>query len=291
MAVTSSIEWTQASWNPITGCSKVSPGCKRCYAERLANRLRRMGNPRYLQGFKVALHPELVNLPLNWRTPRMIFVNSMSDLFHEAVPAAFIRLVFATMEAADWHVFQILTKRADRMVDLRRSLPWPRNVWMGVSIERRDYLWRADCLRQIPASVRFLSCEPLLGPLNLDLSGIHWVIAGGESGPGARPMNLDWARSIRGQCEAAGVAFFLKQLGGPLDKRSGGKAVLDGRIWQQLPATASPQGDPLCHRHPFTTLPVSTAEKRTPAHARRHLGQVDNPAVRGRSWASTRRHS
>ena len=235
MANRSSIEWTEATWNPVTGCTKVSPGCKHCYAERLALRLNAMGNRRYTNGFRVTLHRDLIALPLKWRRPLFIFVNSMSDLFHEAVPLDFIQAVFATMKAAHWHTFQVLTKRARRLASIAPNLPWPENVWIGVSVERQDYTWRVDYLRHVPAVVRFLSCEPLLGPLQLDLDGIHWVIVGGESGPRARPMNLDWARSIRVQCEAARVPFFLKQLGGAIDKRGKERALLDGRLWRQLP--------------------------------------------------------
>lgn len=235
MAGASRIEWTNATWNPVTGCTKVSPGCKHCYAERMARRLTLMGNPRYANGFRVTLHPDLLSVPLAWRAPRVIFVNSMSDLFHPAVPGEFIEQVFATMEEAHWHTFQVLTKRPERVVALAADLPWPANVWMGVSVESQRYAWRVDRLRQVPARVRFLSCEPLLGPLRLDLNGIDWVIAGGESGPGARPMELDWARSVRDQCAAAGVGFFLKQLGGIVNKRGHDLAVLDGRLWRAMP--------------------------------------------------------
>ncbi len=235
MGSVSHIEWTQATWNPVTGCTKVSQGCKHCYAERLARRLQAMGNFRYRNGFRLTLHPDLLDLPLRWTTPRLIFVNSMSDLFHENVPLAFIQAVFRTMERAHWHIFQVLTKRAQRLADLTSVLVWPENVWVGVSVERQDVVWRVDCLRQVPAVVRFLSCEPLLGPLVLDLTGIHWVIVGGESGPGARPMDLAWARAIRDQCLAAGVPFFLKQLGGAWDKRGHERALLDGRLWRQMP--------------------------------------------------------
>jgi protein gp37 len=237
MAENSSIEWTQSTWNPVTGCTKVSPGCKHCYAERMAMRLRAMGNPRYANGFRLTLHEDLLSLPLRWRRPRTIFVNSMSDLFHEDVPPTFIQSVFATMEAAHWHVFQVLTKRAARLQELRSELPWPANVWMGVSVERQDFTWRVDCLRNVSAATRFLSCEPLLGPLDLDLRGIHWVIVGGESGPGARPMDLDWARGIRDQCQGSGVPFFLKQLGGTIDKRGHERALLDGDRWLEKPAS------------------------------------------------------
>ncbi|MCL6430833.1 MAG: phage Gp37/Gp68 family protein [Anaerolineae bacterium] len=235
MAARTSIEWTEATWNPVTGCTKVSAGCQHCYAERMARRLRAMGNPRYRRGFEVTLHPDLLDLPLHWRQPRIIFVNSMSDLFHEAVSVAFIQSVFATMEAANWHVFQILTKRADRLLELARLLPWPPNVWMGVTVERQECVWRVDLLRNVPAAIRFLSCEPLLGPVVLDLRGMHWVIVGGESGPGARKMDLAWVRGVKVQCQTAGVPFFLKQLGGRIDKRGGDRALLDGQLSREMP--------------------------------------------------------
>jgi len=235
MAERSSIEWTEATWNPVTGCTKVSPGCKRCYAERLARRLQKMGNPRYRNGFRLTLHPDLLDLPIRWRDSRMIFVCSMSDLFHEDVPESFIRAVFETMVRAEWHIFQVLTKRIRRAADLAPALPWPPNVWMGTSIENQDYAWRADFLRRIPAAVRFVSVEPLLGPLELDLTGIHWVIVGGESGPGARPLDPAWVRGIRDRCLQAGVAFFFKQWGGITDKRGGRQAVLDGQLWHTWP--------------------------------------------------------
>ena len=240
MASVSSIEWTQSTWNPITGCSKVSAGCKHCYAERMARRLKAMGNPSYVNDFAVTLHEDLLDLPLRWRQPKLIFVNSMSDLFHESVPFEFIQATFATMQAADWHVFQILTKRADRLTEVAGQLAWPSNVWMGVSVERQDVVWRVDRLRQVPAALRFLSCEPLLGPLQLDLDGVHWVVVGGESGPKARPMELDWARGIRDQCRFAGVPYFLKQLGGAVDKRGHDKALLDGRRWCERPQSVRP---------------------------------------------------
>ena len=237
MAGLTSIEWTQTTWNPVTGCTKVSPGCQHCYAERLAHRLTAMGNPRYRRGFEVTLHHDLVDLPLRWRQPRVIFVNSMSDLFHEEVPLSFIQSVFSTMERARWHVFQVLTKRAERLAELAPSLEWPGNLWMGVSIERQDVVWRLDYLRRVPALVKFLSCEPLLGPLRLDLEGIDWVIVGGESGPDARPMELGWVRSIRSQCQANRVPFFLKQLGGAIHKRGKDRALLDGRLWREMPGS------------------------------------------------------
>jgi len=230
----STIEWTDATWNPVTGCRKISPGCKHCYAERLALRLQAMGNRRYRNGFLVTLHPDQLNLPLRWREPRRIFVNSMSDLFHEAVPDRFIMQAFEIMGQAHWHVFQILTKRADRLANLAPELPWAPNVWQGVSVETRRYFPRIERLRDVPAAVRFLSLEPLLGPLpGLPLDGIDWVIVGGESGPDHRPMRGEWVREIRDQCQAVGVPFFFKQWGG-LRPTSGGR-LLDGRVWDQMP--------------------------------------------------------
>lgn len=191
MAQGSSIEWTEATWNPVTGCDKVSPGCKHCYAERMSNRLRAMSNPRYANGFELTLHDDLLSLPLRWKKPRRIFVNSMSDLFHEQVPEPFLAGCFETMSQARWHTFQILTKRPERAAAIANQLPWPANVWMGTSVENAKYYWRIDELRNVPAAVRFLSVEPLLGPVDdIDLRGTHWVIAGGESGPHSRPMSL-----------------------------------------------------------------------------------------------------
>jgi len=234
MAQTSSIEWTEATWNPVTGCTKVSPGCKHCYAERMAKRLQAMGQPRYADGFRPTLQEDLVELPLRWRKPRLIFVNSMSDLFHDAVSLEFIRRVFEVMAQAEQHKFQVLTKRADRLAAIGSRLPWPDNVWMGVSVETEAYIPRIARLRSVPAAVRFLSLEPLLGPLDeLPLDGIHWVIVGGESGPGARPMDERWVRSIREQCERRRVPFFFKQWGGVRKKRHG--RVLDGRTWDAMP--------------------------------------------------------
>jgi protein gp37 len=234
MAQATSIEWTEATWNPVTGCTKISPGCKHCYAERMAKRLRAMGQPRYANGFRVTLQKDLVDQPLRWRKPRRIFVNSMSDLFHSDVPPGFIHRVFHTMQQASWHQFQILTKRPERLCALADSLPWPENVWIGVSVETADYLWRVEYLVAIPAAVRFLSLEPLLGPLpRLPLEGIHWVIVGGESGPGARPMAVEWVRQIRARCLQHHVPFFFKQWGGTRKSRTGRR--LDGRTWDQLP--------------------------------------------------------
>ena len=234
MGAKSAIEWTDATWNPVTGCTKVSPGCKHCYAERLAAHLQAMGNPRYRQGFAVTLHPDQLTLPLRWRQPRRIFVNSMSDLFHEAIPDAFIRQAFDVMAQAHWHSFQILTKRAERLAALAPQLPWPPNVWQGVSVENAHYTWRIASLQQVPAAIRFLSIEPLLGPIDaLPLRGIQWVIVGGESGPQHRPLDPAWVRAIRDQCLAAGTPFFFKQWGGRSPKAGG--RVLDGRVWNEMP--------------------------------------------------------
>lgn len=235
MAEHSNIEWTEATWNPVTGCSKVSTGCKHCYAERLAHRLQAMGNVRYRNGFTVTLHPAVLDLPKRWRQPRMIFVNSMSDLFHEHVPLEFIQRVFATMRDCPQHTFQILTKRSARMRDLAPTLDWAPNIWMGVSVENRRVLHRIADLQTVPAHVRFLSCEPLLGPLDdLPLDGIHWVIVGGESGPGARPMQAAWVRSILEQCRCAHVPFFFKQWGGVRKDLTGRE--LDGRTYDEMPS-------------------------------------------------------
>lgn len=238
MATNSSIEWTEMTWNPVTGCSKVSEGCRRCYAERMASRLRAMGNARYADGFRVTLHNDLVDLPRRLRAPRTIFVNSMSDLFHESVPAEFVARVFNTMAACPQHTFQVLTKRSARLRELSTGLPWPGNVWIGVSIEDERVLHRVPDLRATPATVRFLSCEPLIGPLeDLPLDGMSWVIVGGESGPGARPMKRAWVESIRRQCRRAGVPFFFKQWGGVQKHRAG--RLLNGRTYDELPVAAS----------------------------------------------------
>jgi protein gp37 len=235
MGTGSSIEWTQATWNPVTGCSKISPGCQHCYAERMSRRLRAMGQARYANGFAVTLHPDALELPLRWRRPQMIFVNSMGDLFHEEVPDDFVRAVFAVMERAGQHVFQVLTKRAERLGSLAEALPWPPNVWVGVTVETADYVDRIRHLQAVPAAVRFVSLEPLLGPItHLPVSGLDWVIVGGESGPGARPMHVGWARSLRDQCEAAEVPFFFKQWGGV--RRTSAGRLLDGRTWDQYPS-------------------------------------------------------
>ena len=235
LAEHSSIEWTDATWNPVTGCTKVSPGCKNCYAERLALRLQAMGNFRYRHGFAVTLQADQIDLPLRWKQPRKIFVNSMSDMFHEAIPEDYIRRVFSVMAAAHWHVFQVLTKRGRRLAELAPRLPWPPNVWQGVSVENANYVERVRELAMVPAAVRFLSVEPLLGPIpSLPLTGIAWVIVGGESGPGHRPVTREWVREIRDQCVAANVPFFFKQWGGRTSKAGGRR--LDGKVWGQMPA-------------------------------------------------------
>lgn len=237
MAKESEIEWTEATWNPITGCDKVSEGCKHCYAERMANRLQAMGQANYSGGFKLSLQPHMLNLPLKWKQPQTIFVNSMSDIFHPEVPITYIRKIFDVMRRASWHRFQVLTKRAGRMLDLADSLTWPENVWMGVSVENSRCRGRVDELRSTGARVKFLSLEPLLGPIpDLDLTEIDWVIVGGESGPGARLMDPEWAIDLRDQCNRAGVPFFFKQWGGTIKKRTG--RMLEGRFWNEMPPAA-----------------------------------------------------
>jgi len=242
MAANSAIEWTKSTWNPITGCTKISPGCQHCYAERMALRLQAMKQPNYINGFKLTLHPQALMLPLHWKKPQTIFVNSMSDLFHKDVPLSFIVQLFEVMQAASWHNFQILTKRSDRLFELNKLLTWPKNVWMGVSVENLDYTYRIDHLRLTGANVKFLSLEPLLGPLqNLNLTGIDWVIVGGESGPGARPVAREWVTDIRDQCIKARVPFFFKQWGGVKKKKNG--RLLDGRTWDEIPDVAGTRFD------------------------------------------------
>lgn len=237
MSSKSAIEWTESTWNPLTGCTKISPGCKHCYAERMAKRLQAMGQPNYRNGFQLTLHEHSLEIPLHRKQPQMIFVNSMSDLFHEEVPLEFILRIFATMSKASWHTFQVLTKRSDRLLELDKELLWPENVWMGVSVENQSYTFRIDHLRETHAVIKFLSLEPLLGPLaNLNLSGIHWVIVGGESGPGARPIQESWVLDIRDQCLDANIPFFFKQWGGTNKKKSGRE--LDGKTWDELPILA-----------------------------------------------------
>jgi len=234
MAQQSSIEWTESTWNPVTGCSKISPGCKECYAKRMANRLKAMGSFRYRNGFKVTLQEDIVELPLEWKQPRIIFVNSMSDLFHEDVPSDFLVKVFDTMKRAHWHTFQMLTKRSDRLVRMAPYLPWPENVWMGVSVESQKYTDRIRDLVKVPAAVRFLSIEPLLGPISkLPLRGIDWVIVGGESGPKARSMERKWVVQIKRRCREMEVPFFFKQWGGVRKKVAGRE--LYGRTYDEMP--------------------------------------------------------
>ncbi len=234
MATQSSIEWTQSTWNPLTGCSKVSPGCAHCYAERMSKRLHGMGLPQYADGFKLTLQPEALEIPLGWKKPQVIFVNSMSDLFHKDVPFRFIEKVFSVMNQAHWHIFQVLTKRAERLEELSGRLPWAPNIWMGVSVETDRFAYRIDHLRRTGARIKFLSLEPLLGPLPaLNLQGIDWAIVGGESGPGSRPMDGSWVLEIKKQCQKAKVPFFFKQWGGVWKKRNG--RLLQGKTWDQMP--------------------------------------------------------
>jgi protein gp37 len=234
MATNSHIEWTDATWNPVTGCTKISPGCKHCYAERLAHRLQLMGQANYKNGFTLTTQPQMLQLPLTWKAPKRIFVNSMSDLFHKDVPVEYIRDVFDVMARADWHQFQVLTKRSERLRELAPELPWAPHIWMGVSVENATYVDRIDDLRATGAAVKFLSLEPLLGPMpQLKLKGIDWVIVGGESGPGARLMEEQWVLDIRNQCVPSNVAFFFKQWGGVQKSRTG--RVLQGRTYDQMP--------------------------------------------------------
>jgi protein gp37 len=253
----SNIEWTETTWNPTVGCTKVSPGCNLCYAERITRRFPQS----FPNGFDLTLREAAIELPLRWRAPRVIFVNSMSDLFHAEVPEAFIHRVFDVMGRCPQHTFQILTKRAERLARMAPQLPWAANVWMGVSVERPDYLWRVDYLRRVPAAVRFISGEPLLASLAaINLTGIHWLIAGGESQAGCRPAELAWFRELRDACAAAGTAFFLKQLGGHPSKRGGDDAVLDGARYAEMPVSRS-QGS--------TVLAgASTPSSRSPIRAR-----------------------
>jgi len=235
MSTGSAIEWTESTWNPVTGCTKISPGCRHCYAERMARRLQAMGQPNYVNGFQLTIHEHALLIPMSWKKPQLIFVNSMSDLFHEDVPDGFIARVFEVMRRAPRHIFQVLTKRSERVAQLTPRLEWPPNVWMGVSVETNDYAYRIKDLRQTGARLKFLSLEPLLGPLPcLDLQRIDWVIVGGESGPGARPLQQDWVFDIRDQCVAAHVPFFFKQWGGTRKKQAG--RMLEGRTWDAMPA-------------------------------------------------------
>lgn len=228
-STSTAIEWTDKTWNPTTGCTKVSPGCKHCYAETITKRF----HQNFPNGFEFTMHPERLEEPKRWRKPSRVFVNSMSDLFHQRMPFHFLQEIFQIMAECPRHVFQILTKRHERLLDLAPELEWPKNVWMGVSVENQDYVHRVDYLRQVPAAVRFLSCEPLLGPLELNLEDIHWVIVGGESGKGHRLMQAEWARDIRDQCEETETPFFFKQWGGARPKIGGRE--LDGKAWDRMP--------------------------------------------------------
>jgi protein gp37 len=236
----SPIQWTDATWNPTTGCSKVSPGCKNCYAERLSKRLQKMGNPKYQHGFEFTLHKKALELPLRWTRPRKIFVNSMSDLFHESMPEDFLRACFDTMERGDWHIYQILTKRPHRMFSFVKDYgKVPEHVWLGTSVELAMYKPRIEILKEVPASVKFISFEPLLGPIGqVNLNGISWAIVGGESGSNHRPISKEWVREIRKQCKQQRVAFFFKQWGGRTAKAGG--RILDGREWNEYPPIADP---------------------------------------------------
>lgn len=238
MAAKSAIEWTEATWNPVTGCSKISPGCANCYAERFAVRLQAMGQEKYRDGFAVRTHPETLDHPLEWKQSQIIFVNSMSDLFHREVPLSFVQSVFETMRRADWHVFQVLTKRSQRLMELDKHIEWPPNVWMGVSVENKDYLSRLADLRCTKAQLKFVSFEPLIGPVGkFDTERLDWVIVGGESGPSARPMEKEWVTDIRDRCRKQEVPFFFKQWGGTRKKKAGRE--LDGRTWDQYPQSAA----------------------------------------------------
>lgn len=237
MAINSKIEWTEYTWNPVTGCSKLSSGCKNCYAERMAKRLKAIGMYRYRKGFSVTLHPDLIEKPLEWKKPRVVFVNSMSDLFHSKVPDSFIKRVFNTMSKCPQHTFQVLTKRSERLEQLSGDLRWSHNIWMGVSVENANVLNRIENLRNTHARVKFLSCEPLVGSLgDLELAGIDWVIVGGESGPFARPMDPAWPKEIRDLCLKSGVPYFFKQWGGVRKKNTGRE--LEGRTWDEMPVLA-----------------------------------------------------
>lgn len=230
----SAIEWTDATWNPVTGCTAISAGCDHCYAELLSYRLQKMGVAKYRNGFDVTLHPDALMQPLRWKAPRRVFVNSMSDLFHARVPREFVVQIWEVMARCPQHTFQVLTKRPERMARFTSEYPAPANVWLGTSVEDDRVLQRVDRLRECHAAVRFLSCEPLIGPLDgLNLAGIHWVIVGGESGVHHRPIDVEWVRRIRGECLRANVPFFFKQWGGHTPKKGGRE--LDGQTWDESP--------------------------------------------------------
>jgi len=238
MAINSSIEWTKSTWNPVTGCTKISPGCKNCYAERIAKRLFAMGQSNYVNGFKLTIHEHALKLPLKWKKPQTIFVNSMSDLFHKDVPEEFILKVFNVMNNAPWHTFQILTKRAERLAKVSDRLVWGKNIWMGVSVENADYIYRIDNLRKTKAKVKFISFEPLIDKIEMvNLQGVDWVIVGGESGPKARHMSPEWVTNLRDQCLVQKVPFFFKQWGGVNKKKAG--RLLNGRTWDEMPQVVS----------------------------------------------------
>jgi protein gp37 len=244
MATKSAIEWTENTWNPVTGCTKISPGCKFCYAERMAFRLQAMGVENYRNGFEVTLHEHMLQIPLKWKKPAVVFVNSMSDLFHDKIPDQFILKVFEVMNQAHWHQFQVLTKRPERVLKMNSLLPWSPNIWMGTSVESEKYAFRIDFLRKVNAHIKFLSLEPLLGPLDsLDLEGVDWAIVGGESGHRARPMKEEWVISIRDQCQEAGIPFFFKQWGGTNKKKTG--RLLEGRTWDDTPCHSSTKNEHL----------------------------------------------
>jgi len=234
MAINSDIEWTNATWNPITGCTKISPGCMNCYAERMSKRLQAMGSKNYLKGFKLSFHRESFTIPLNWKKPQIIFVNSMSDIFHKDVPDSIILELIEFMRNTNWHIYQLLTKRAERLEILSKKINWPENVWMGVSVENQDYVYRIEHLKKTNARIKFISFEPLLGPIRkINLHGIDWVIVGGESGPGARPIQEDWILDIKQKCIKTKIPFFFKQWGGVRKKETG--RMLQGKIWNEWP--------------------------------------------------------
>ena len=237
MAQKTKIEWTEYTWNPVTGCTKISAGCTNCYAERMAKRLKAMGLERYRNGFRVTLHLDLLDKPLDWSAPRVLFVNSMSDLFHEQVPLEFIEKIFSIMNRCPQHTFQVLTKRSERLLELSTHLRWSHNIWIGVTVENHDYAFRISNLAQVPARTKFISFEPLIGPINdIDLTEIDWVIVGGESGPYSRRMKKEWVIDIRDRCTAAGIPYFFKQWGGTKKKKNG--RILDGKTWDEMPQLA-----------------------------------------------------